>query len=162
MKNVVQKSLQGWAGCQIQGWAIRIGVLALGAACSALVLSPSSVSAGSVSQLKYLQTLAQLTGESGQFSASSKAADYVQWARNQGIEPTGGWPPGSSLSSDALAQSLVQLYGLNARKYGGDYYRTLERAGIHVDPSAAISSESLAALVSNPVVTTKIFEIAAS
>src|ERR1044071_9445073 len=139
MNNVVQKSLQGWAGNQVQGWAVRIGVLAVGAACYVAVLSPSTASAGSstVSQLKYLQTLAQLTGESGQFSASSKAADYVQWARNKGIEPTGGWQPGSSLSSDALAQSLVQLYGLNARKYGGDYYRTLERAGIHVDPSAA-------------------------
>src|SRR5438552_3797524 len=119
MKNVVQKSVQGWAGNQVQGWALRLGVLAVGAACSVAVLVPATASASSssVSELKFLQTLAQLTGESGQFSAGSTPGDYVQWARNRGVEPSGGWKPGAGLSSDVLAQSLVQLYGLNPRKY---------------------------------------------
>ena len=164
MNNVVQKSLQGWAGNQVQGWAVRIGVLAVGAACYVAVLSPSTASAGSssVSQLKYLQTLAQLTGDSGQFSASSKAADYVQWARNRGLEPVGGWKPVSRLNSDVLAQSLVQLLGLNARRYEGDYYRTLLRQGINVEKVSSVSAESLAALIDDPVVTQQIFSVAAS
>ena len=164
MNNVVQKSLQGWAGSQVQGWAIRIGVMAVGVACYVAVLSPTTASAGSssVSQLKYLQTLAQLTGESGQFSASSKAADYVQWAKNKGIEPVGGWQPAARLSSDALAQSLVQLLGLNARRYEGDYYRTLLRQGISIEKSASVSGEALATLISDPVVNLQIFQVAQS
>src|SRR5262249_7683508 len=62
------------------------------------------------------------------------------------------------LSSDVLAQSLVQLYGLNPRKYGGDYYRILEREGIVVDHSSAVSGESLASLIDNPVVAMKAFQ----
>ncbi len=161
MKNVVQKSVQGWVGNQVQGWAFRAGVMAVGAACYVAVLVPATVSASSssVTQLKFLQTLAQLTGESGLFSAGSKPADYVQWARNKGIEPAGGWHAGSSLSSDVLAQSLVQLYGLNARKYSGDNYRTLLREGIVVQKSAAVSSASLASLIDDPVVSMRIFEV---
>ena len=140
MKNVVQK----------------IGVMAVGMACCVAV----SASAGSVSQLKYLQTLAQITGDSGQFSAGSTAADYVQWANNRGIDPTGGWKPTSKLSSDVLAQSLVQLYGLNPRKYGGDYYRILEREGIVIDHSSSVSGEALASLIDNPVVTLKSVQVA--
>jgi len=138
--------------------------MAVGVACYVAVLSPTTASAGSssVSQLKYLQTLAQLTGESGQFSASSKAADYVQWAKNKGIEPVGGWQPAARLSSDALAQSLVQLLGLNARRYEGDYYRTLLRQGISIEKSASVSGEALATLISDPVVNLQIFQVAQS
>src|SRR5882762_5661013 len=105
MKNVVQKSLQGWLG--------RTGVLAAGAACYVLVLSPMTGSAASstaITQLKYLQVLIQLSGDSDQFSASSKASDYVQWARNKGMDPSGGWKVTAKLSSDVMAQSLAQLY----------------------------------------------------
>ncbi len=135
--------------------------MALGAACYVAVLSPTTASAGSsaVSQLKYLQTLAQLTGESGQFSASSKAADYVQWAKNKGIEPVGGWRPAARLNSDVLAQSLVQLLGLNARQYEGDYYKPLLRGGVLIEKSESVSAETLATLISDPVLTSKIFSI---
>ena len=158
MKNAVQKSSEGPVS-RGQGWAFRAGVLAVGAACYFSVLSPTIASAGSVSQLKYLQTIAQLTGDSGQFSASSGASDYVQWARNKGMVLD--WNTKGKLSSDVVAQSLVQLFGLNPRKYGGDYYRILEREGIVIERSSTVSSESLAALVDNPVVTLKTYQLAA-
>jgi hypothetical protein len=141
MKNVVQK----------------LGIMAVGAACCVLA---AQASAGSVTQLKFLQTLAELTGDSGLFSAGSQASDYVQWAQNRGIGPSGGWKATSKLSSDVLAQSLVQLYGLNPRKYGGDYYRILEREGIVIDRSASVSGESLASLLDNPVVGLKSQQVA--
>src|SRR5262245_42638997 len=141
----------------------KLVVLALTTACGAAVLIPASASAaatGSVTQLKYLQTLAQLTGDAGLFSAGSKPTDYAQWARDRHVDPTGGWKPSAKLSSDVLAQTLVQLYGLNPRKYGGDNYKILEREGIVIDRAAAVSGESLAALIDNPVVALKSFQVA--
>jgi hypothetical protein len=109
-----------------------------------------------------LQTLVQLTGDAGQFSASSKTSDYVQWAKNKGLEPTGGWKTGSQLSSDVLAQTLVQLYGLNARRYSGDYYRTLLREGVSIPNTPVVSNEALATLVSDPLFAQKIYQVAAT
>src|SRR5262249_42197827 len=133
----------------------KLGVMATGVACWVAVVMPSNASAASgnaVTQLKFLQALAQLTGDSGLFSAGSKPADYAQWARDRGIDPTGGWQPTAKLSSDVIAQVLVQLYGLNSRRYGGDYYRILEREGIVIEHSASVTGEGLASLLDNPVV----------
>jgi hypothetical protein len=123
-------------------------------------LNPTAAFAGgsSVTQLKYLQTLAQLTGESGQFSAGSTPADYIQWAKNKNMDLN--WNAKSKLSSDVLAQSLVQLFGLNPRKYGGDYYRILEYEGISLTRAGSISNEALAELVDNPVVAQKTLGVA--
>jgi hypothetical protein len=140
-------------------------VLAAGAACYAITAMPTTVSAApanSVTQLKYLQTLAQLTGDAGLFSAGSKANDYVDWALTRNLAPTGGWKPTAKLNSDVLAQSLVQLYGLNPRKYGGDYYRILEREGIVIDRSTAVTGEALAGLIDNPIIALKSLEVAGS
>jgi hypothetical protein len=152
MKNAVQKS--------VPGWAARFGVIAVGTACCVAVLNPSAASAAgsSVTQLKYLQTLSQLSGESGQFSASSTAADYIQWARSKNMNLN--WNAKAKLTSDVLAESLVLLYGLNPRKYGGDYVKILEREGIIIERGATISNESLAALVDNPVVAQKTLQVA--
>jgi len=146
MKNVIQK----------------LGFMTAGAACCIAMLAPSSASAGSVTQLKYLQTLAQLTGDAGQFTAGAQPLDYTQWAQTRGIEPAGGWKTGAKLSSDVLAESLVQLYGLNPRKYGGDYYRILEREGIVIERTSNVSGEYLAGLLDNPVVALKAFQVAAA
>jgi hypothetical protein len=142
MKNVIQK------------------VFIAGAACVAVLLTSTNASAGTITQLKYLQTLAQLTGDAGQFTAGATPVDYVQWAATRGIQPTGGWNSTAKLSSDVLAESLVQLYGLNPRKYGGDYYRILEREGIVIDRTATVSGEYLAGLLDNPVVALKAFQVA--
>jgi hypothetical protein len=158
MKNALQKPPQGSVS-RGQGWAARIGVLAVGAAVCISTLSPTTASAGSVSQLKFLQTLAQLTGDGGQFSASSSGSDYVQWAKNKGMVQD--WNAKGKLSSDVVALSLVQLFGLNPRRYGGDLYRNLEREGIIIERTSSVSSEALAALYDNPVVTLKTFQLAA-
>jgi hypothetical protein len=149
MKNAVQKSMKGWA--------VKLGIAATGAAC--LILSSTTASAGSVTQLKYLQTLVQLTGDSGQFNADSKPADYIQWAKNRNMNLN--WNAKGKLSSDVMAQSLVHLFGLNPRKYGGDYVRILAREGIDV-PAGDISSESLASLVDNPNVAVKLAQASTS
>ena len=152
MKNVVQKSMQGWAA--------RFGVIAVGTACCVAVLNPTAASAAgsSVTQLKYLQTLAQLSGE--QFPAGSTAAEYIQWAKTKNMNLN--WTAKAKLSSDVLAESLVQLYGLNPRKYGGDFYRILEREGIIIERSSSVSNEALAALVDHPVVAQKTLNVASS
>lgn len=138
----------------------KLGLMVVGVACCAAVMAPSNASAGAVNQLKFLQILAQLSGDSDLFSAGSQASDYVQWAQNRGVDPAGGWKPSSKLSSDVVAQSLVQLYGLNPRKYGGDYYRILEREGIVIDHSAGLTGEVLASLIDNPVVGLKSQQVA--
>src|SRR5215470_3770288 len=153
MKNLIQKFVR------------QLVVVTAGAACVASTLTPLPAAAApnaGVTQLKYLQTLAQLTGDAGLFAAGSKPEDYAAWARTRNVDPTGGWKPSAKLSSDILAQSLVQLYGLNPRKYGGDYYRILEREGIVIDRSATVTGETLAGLVDNPVVALKSLQVAGS
>lgn len=153
MKNVIQKFVQQFV------------VVAAGAACLATTITPMPASAApntGVTQLKFLQTLAQLTGDAGLFSAGSKPEDYAAWARTRNVDPAGGWKPSAKLSSDTLAQALVQLYGLNPRKYGGDYYRILEREGIVIDRSPSVSGEALAGLIDNPVVALKSLQVAGS
>ena len=147
---------------KFQKLARKLGFLAVGAACCVAVMAPSTglAASSSITQLKFLQTLTQLTGDGHLFSAGSQASDYAQWAVDRGVDPTGGWKPASKLSSDVLAQSLVQLYGLNPRKYGGDYYRILEREGIIIERGATVSGEAFASLIDNPVVTLKSVEIA--
>jgi len=153
MKNLIQKFVRQFV------------VLTAGAACVASTLTPVPASAApstGVTQLKFLQTLAQLTGDAGLFSGGSQPEDYAAWARTRNVDPTSGWKPSAKLSSDILAQSLVQLYGLNPRKYGGDYYRILEREGIVIDRSATVTGETLAALIDNPVVALKSLQVAGS
>lgn len=148
MKLVNQKAVQGCAGKFFKGVGIKLGTAVLGAACYVVAFSPVDVSAGSgapVSQLKFLQVLAQLTGESGQFSASSKASDYVQWAKNKGLN--GNWQPSAALNSDTVAATLVQLYGLNPKKYAGDVYKVLEREGIIIPKSSVVTSSDLASFI---------------
>ena len=124
---------------------------------AAFVLAPFSSTtarAEGVTHLKFLQVLAQVTGESSQFSSSSSAADYSNWARAKGISPSGGWQANAALSRDALAQALVQLLNLNANKYGGDPIRTLAREGIpisSIDP-AKITAVELKALIEQTMV----------
>src|SRR5262245_3300255 len=78
----------------------KLGLMAVGVACCAAMVAPSNASAaGSVNQLKFLQTLAQLSGDSDLFSAGSQASAYVDWAHNRGLEPAGGWKPTAKLTS---------------------------------------------------------------
>jgi|SRR4051812_34483883 hypothetical protein len=100
----------------------------------------------SVTQLSYIQSLVQLCGDSGQFKNTSTPQDYVQWAQGKGMVPNGGWQPTAKLTRDILAQTLVQLYGLNTKKSGGDFVRTLQKEGIDVGESEDISRGGLIAV----------------
>jgi hypothetical protein len=104
-----------------------------------------AAAADSISQLKFLQTLAQLTGDADQFTAASKPSDYIQWARSKNL--TVSWSPTDVLTSDQIAVTLVQLYGLNPRKYGGDYYKILEREGITIPKSGVVTGADLSAII---------------
>lgn len=118
------------------------------AVCMAGFLTVFTPAAKAITQLEFLQWMVQLTGDNVQFNAASTPADYTQWAISKGMNPTGGWQPGSALTPDQLAQVLVQLYGLNPRKFGGDYFRILEREGITIDRnSGEVTRAALAGLV---------------
>jgi|SwirhirootsSR2_FD_contig_101_47724_length_736_multi_3_in_0_out_0_1 hypothetical protein len=150
MKNVVQKSLQGSAAGHLHGWVAKLMALAVGATCYLAVLSPSSASAQSATQLKYLQLMVVLTGEAPWFPAGATADDYVQWARNNGMRPTGGWNPDAPITTDIIAQTLSQLLGYNPRKFNGDYYRTLAYEGLYIPMLPEVTNEWLASFMDNP------------
>ena len=118
------------------------------AVCMAGFLTVFTPAAKAISQLEFLQWMVQLTGDNVQFNAASTPADYTQWAMSKGMNPTGGWQLSSALTPEQLAQVLVQLYGLNPRKFGGDYFRILEREGITIDRSSGeVTRAALAGLV---------------
>ena len=105
-----------------------------------LVAIPLSSQAGGVTQLAFLQTLVQVSGDSGQFGSSSTAQDFIQWAQAKGMTPAGGWNPSATLSKAELAQLLVQLLNLNPKKGGGDYIRILQREGIELGDEEQVSN----------------------
>jgi|SwirhisoilCB1_FD_contig_31_14066660_length_705_multi_15_in_0_out_0_1 hypothetical protein len=153
MKNVVQKSLQGSAVGHSHGWVAKLTAMAVGAACYIAVLSPSSASAQAATQLKYLQLMVVLTGEAPWFPTGATSADYVQWARNNGMVPTGGWdahPESAPVTTDIIAQTLSQLLGYNPRKFNGDYYRTLAYEGLYLQKLPIVTNEWLNGFMDNP------------
>jgi hypothetical protein len=146
MQEVIQKAVQGRAGYSFKGLVLKLSTAAVGAVCCLAPLAPMDAAAGdAVTQLKYLQTLAQLTGDADQFSSSSKPSDYIQWAKSKNL--TISWSTTDVLTSDQVAVSLVQLYGLNPRKYGGDVYKILEREGITIAQTGTVTGAQLSQLI---------------
>jgi hypothetical protein len=159
MQDVNQKAVQGRAGYSLKGLVLKLSTAAVGAVCCLATLTPTSASADTVSHLKFLQILAQLTGDADQFTAASKPADYVQWARSKSLTVT--WSPGDVLTSDQVAVTLVQLYGLNPRKYGGDYYKILEREGITIPKTGNVSGAELSGIIDSSAFSTRTGALAA-
>jgi len=157
MKNVEKNSVQGSVKRIRHGLVNKIGVSVLGAAFILAPLGPTTAKADSsapVSQFQFLQTIAQISGASGQFSANSTAADYVHWAQSKGINPSGGWQPGAALTKGALAQTLVQILNLNPNKFGGDYARILIREGIDLSSVGdQVTKDSLVSVIDQPAIT---------
>lgn len=145
MKSTLQKSFNRLTA--------KIAAFAVGAACFAAVLNPSVASAqasGAATQLKYLQLLVVLTGEAPWFPSGATTRDYVQWARNNNMRPTGGWNPDAPITSDIIAQTLSQLLGYNPRRYNGDYYRALAVQGINVPKLDVVTTDWLIPFMDNP------------
>jgi hypothetical protein len=117
----------------VQKWKNGVGLAVVCGSISLALCLPGAAlaqSGTSVSQLQFLQLMVMASGDASQFTASSTAADYVQWAKNNGMIPDGGLQPSAQLSKQALAQMLVQFLGINPKKKGGDYERILAREGI--------------------------------
>ena len=138
MKNVEKSSTQGCARNLRHGLIRKLGVIAAGASFLLSPLCPTNAMAesSSVTHLQFIQWVVQLSGENSQFSVSSTPGDYIQWARSKGLNPSGGWQLGATLTKNQLAQTLVQLLNLNPSKFNGDYVRILTREGI--DLSAVV------------------------
>jgi hypothetical protein len=144
MKFAVLLGLRGSAAFSKKGRTLKHVLLAVVAA----GFMAFTTAAHAITQLEFIQWMVQLSGDNSMFSAGSTADDYMTWARAKGMNPTGGWAPAAALTPDQLAQALVQLYGLNPRKFNGDYFRILEREGIYVDRnSGEVTRSALAALV---------------
>ena len=127
-----------------QGWMIRLGVFFVGIAC---LLSPVTAQAGTaITQGEFLMWLAAATGEADDMVAPSPN-DLVLWAQSKGLNPNGGWNPSAVLTTDVLAQTLVQLFGLNPKKYGGDFIKNLLREGIVLPETADLTRELLVDVV---------------
>ncbi len=150
MKSVIIVSAKGLT-CTLQDVIKRLGICAIAIGFAVAVFGPVSARAEGVTQLQTLQWLSQVSGESSQFSASSTAADYIQWARVKGLNPAGGWQPNTTITRDALAQILVQLLKINPNKFGANYVRILEREGIII-PETVDRAGLLSVLGGEPLV----------
>jgi|GEM_PF-3226147 hypothetical protein len=128
-----QGNLQGRAKGLWQGWMVKLGGLVLGGVLCAVLITPTAAKADAtapLTQLEYIRWLVQLAGATSQFSANSTAADYIQWARDHGMNPKGGWNPTAPLTRDVLVQTLGQFLGIVGPKSSSEWVRALEREGI--------------------------------
>lgn len=143
--------LQGCITKLHQGWGKKAMVALLGAAIAIAALSPATakaeIRAGAITQLEFLKWMSQVTGDKSQFNANSTVADYVNWAKSKGMNPSSGWQPNATLQRELLAQVLVQLFNLNPKKYGGDFIRILAREGIELPNESEISRRGLVNLI---------------
>lgn len=115
MKTNSKGDLQGRAEGLWHGWLVRLGGLVAGGLLCAAVLAPPAAKADAnapLTQLEYIRWLVKLADATSQFTPDSTAADYVQWARANGMNPDGGWDPAAPLTREVLAQTLVQFLGL--------------------------------------------------
>lgn len=143
MKSILQKSFHGLTA--------KLAAFAVGATCCAAILTPSTVQAQeSATQLKYLQLMVVLTGEAPWFPSGASATDYVQWARNNGMRPSGGFQPDAAITTDIMAETLIQLLGYNTKPYDGDYYYTLAVHGINLQKTDVVSATWLTEFLDNP------------
>ena len=133
------------------------GLCAFGAASLLALVETAKADSTPLSQLGYLQTLAQVSGDGGQFTSGSTPADYMHWAQSKGLNPSGGWQPSANVSKNVIAQTLVQLFDLSPTKLGGDYARILTREGIDLSSFGdVVTKENLVSLLDQSAFQTRI------
>ena len=125
MNNVENRSVQKRMERMCHGWAKSLGVVALSATFLWSPVSVSSVRADDITQFQLTEWLAAASGVKGLKTKN----DYINWARAQGLSPANGWDANKTLTKKDMAQTIGQLLGVNANKYGGDYVRALQREG---------------------------------
>jgi hypothetical protein len=106
-----------------------------------------AASGQAMTQLEFIKWMVQLTGATDQFKPDSTAGDYVQWARDNGMSPSGGWKASDGLTREVLAMALVQFLNINPKKMGGDYFRILEREGVIIPDDALVTRTGFVSLV---------------
>lgn len=146
MKNIKTGTLSNWAGSAVHGLKACACGIALAAVASATWPAQAGP-ATPLTQIEYIRLMVQVNGSSSQFSAGSTVADYVQWARDNGMNPAKGWQPGAALSSDVLAATLGQFLQLNSAKGGADMIRELEIRGIYAPKGAVVTRADFAGML---------------
>lgn len=144
---------------RIQGWIKRAGIVCVGAVCA---MGPMTAQAGSITQGEFLGWLVAITGDSGSLGAGANVSDYVRWAQGKGLNPNGGWSANAALTRETLAQTLVQLFNLNPKKYGGKLELTLLREGIVLPTDSQISLASLVTVVDQIALVGKLAAVTSS
>jgi hypothetical protein len=125
MNNVESTSVQERTQRICHGWAKKLSVVALSAAFLWSPMGPTIAKAeSSMTQLQYLQWLAAVNGAKGLKSGN----DYINWARSQGVNPSGGWDANSTLTKKDMAQTIGQLLGVSSKN--GNYESALKREGV--------------------------------
>jgi len=108
--------------------------------------SVAMAQSSAMTQQQYLQWMANICGE--RLSASGTGQELINWAREKGMNPAGGWQLNAKLSKDVVAQTLVQLLNLAPRKGNFDAVRILEREGILISSTDGyVSQKSFVTLV---------------
>ena len=145
MKNVENRSSQGFAGKLIQGWAGKASVIALGAALLLLPMASSAAMMGNhiITQLDLINSLATLVGDPT--PASADAAVYYA-KKHLGLKPKAGWNPSANLTREFLAEIIQDMFRLK----GKDAVMALEREGIYVPANPEITWTDLSDTVSDP------------
>jgi len=142
MKNV-ESEVQGIAEKICHGLAKHIGIGMLGAA---MLLAPTTLKADSaITEGQYLQWLAQVSGANLKSGASS--ADYINWAKSLGINPSSGWDASQKMDQTILATTLVQALNLKSSKNNNDAVRVLQREGIDLSDVNKVTKDTLVDLV---------------
>lgn len=132
--------------CSRYGLVRRMAAIAVAAVLALAAYSSTTVQAGGISQLEYLQWLVQLAGDTGQFSQNSSGGDYINWARGKGMDPKSGWNLNGKLTKQVLAETLSQFLSLNPGKQR-DYLRELRKIGVELPEGEDISRSDMAAIV---------------
>jgi len=164
MNNVDTSLVHGKRQKVRQGLAKQSCAFALSAGLLLAAWAPLTARAESsaITQLQYLQWVAQLTGASSQFSKDTSASDYVNWAKSVGLKASDDWSPKDHLSGNDLAISLCGLFNIKA-KGSSDAVRALQRAGIDVSGiSGNVTKDNLVALVDQITVSARLASLGAS
>jgi hypothetical protein len=139
MKKVDQSSRQGWIETVGHGLLKRLVLLAMGAACCAVLLRPlpgqaAMMGSHAITQLDFIKFLVELAGDQGYFGPGATDRDFVYWAKKYKIKPREGIQPNAPLTRDVMAQMIVDWFRLKGDKSTGkdDAIAILEREGINV------------------------------
>ncbi len=91
-----------------------------------------------VTQAEYLRCLVKISGVD-EFSAPKSTEELTEWGTERGIEPSGGWEPEEPLSSEVFAETLVQIFNLDA----DNPHQALKKEGVMLPDEAHVSRSTL-------------------